>query len=49
MSKRQIQLRAFIPSTPQHSMDWRHHKSPPQDHLNLNTPLNGQNGYKRFI
>lgn len=35
MSKRQIKLGAFIPTTSQHVAGWRHPKSRPQDHLSL--------------
>lgn len=35
MSKRQIKLGAFIPSTAQHAAGWRHPESRPQDHLNI--------------
>lgn len=35
MSKRQIKLGAFIPTTSQHVAGWRHPESRPQDHLNI--------------
>lgn len=35
MSKRQIKLGAFIPTTSQHAAGWRHPESRPQDHLNI--------------
>jgi len=35
MSKRQIKLGAFIPTTSQHAAGWRHPESRPQDHLSL--------------
>ncbi|ENV32730.1 LLM class flavin-dependent oxidoreductase [Acinetobacter gerneri] len=35
MSKRQIKLGAFIPTTSQHAAGWRHPQSRPQDHLSI--------------
>ncbi|WP_166169855.1 LLM class flavin-dependent oxidoreductase [Acinetobacter sp. SA01] len=35
MTKRQIKLGAFIPTTSQHAAGWRHPESRPQDHLNI--------------
>ena len=35
MSKRQIKLGAFIPTTSQHAAGWRHPESRPQDHLSI--------------
>ncbi|MGE8683055.1 MAG: LLM class flavin-dependent oxidoreductase [Acinetobacter sp.] len=35
MSKRQIKLGAFIPTTSQHVAGWRHPESRPQDHLSI--------------
>lgn len=35
MSKRQIKLGAFIPTTSQHAAGWRHPDSRPQDQLNI--------------
>ncbi|NHC03102.1 LLM class flavin-dependent oxidoreductase [Acinetobacter sp. 187] len=35
MSKRQIKLGAFIPTTSQHAAGWRHEASRPQDHLSI--------------
>lgn len=35
MSKRQIKLGAFIPTTSQHAAGWRHPQSRPHDHLNI--------------
>lgn len=35
MSKRQIKLGAFIPTTSQHAAGWRHPESRPHDHLSI--------------
>ncbi len=35
MTKRQIKLGLFIPTTSQHAAGWRHPESRPQDHLNI--------------
>ncbi|SPL68955.1 LLM class flavin-dependent oxidoreductase [Acinetobacter stercoris] len=35
MTKRQLKLGAFIPTTSQHVAGWRHPESRPQDHLNI--------------
>lgn len=35
MTKRQIKLGAFIPTTSQHAAGWRHPESRPQDHLSI--------------
>lgn len=35
MSKRQMKLGAFIPTTSQHAAGWRHPESRPQDHLSI--------------
>ena len=42
MSKRQIKLGAFIPTTSQHAAGWRHPESRPQDHLSIDYALNWQ-------